>query len=352
MNNYSLVSKILHRQFLSKNEFTKFLIERIFYKSKNINLKNFEYIFITGLARSGTTSLLQSISELKGFGSLRYKYMPFTLTPTLAKIYNSNFYKPDFTSSERMHDDGLRISLESAECLDEPYWIQSTLKDIDEEIMKPHTISKDLAKGYGYLLDYFSKIENKKRLVIKNNNNHLRLKSLSKFFPKSKFLVVFRSPIPHASSLLNIHEKLSLKQSQEKFILEYMDLIGHYEFGKGKKPFIYKKGQLKILKNLDSFDLNYWLEQWIYTYEWLLKVTTLNKNNNIYLICYEDLCKSKKYESALFKNLNINLEEKRFIFKLGKSNLLTQNKQKNSRIKYAHEIYNSLRDKSFQDLKT
>ena len=354
MNNYSLVSKILHRQFLSKNEFTKFLIGRIFYRSKEVILENFEYIFITGLARAGTTSLLQSISELEEFGSLRYKYMPFTLSPTLAKIYNENFYKPDYTSSERMHEDGLRISLESAECLDEPYWIQCLLKDnLNKESMGPHTVSRDLAKGYGYLLDYFSKIENKKRMVIKNNNNHLRLISLSKFFPKSKFLVVFRSPLSHARSLLNIHAKLSFKQSKENFILEYMDLIGHWEFGKGKKPFIYKKGQLKTLNNLDASDLNYWLEQWIYTYEWLLKVIVLNKNNNnnIYLICYEDLCQSKKYEYSLFENLNINIEKKRFIFKLGKSNLSNKNEKTNTRIKYAYEIYNSLRDKSFQDHK-
>ena len=249
------------------------------------------------------------------------------------------FYKPDYTSSERMHEDGLRISLESAECLDEPYWIQFLLKDnLNKEVMKPYAVSKDMAKGYGYLLNCFSKIENNRKLVIKNNNNHLRLKSLSKLFPKSKFLVLFRSPLSHAKSLLIIHEKISLKQSQEKFVLEYMNLIGHWEFGKAKKPFVYKKEQLKILNDMDEYDLYYWLEQWIFTYEWLLKIIDLNKSKNIYPICYEDLCNSKKYESAIFKNLNINLEKKRFKFKLGKSNLFNKNEQDNSRIKYAYEI--------------
>lgn len=351
MNSYSLFSQILHNQFLSKNDFTNFLIKRILHKSKEINLESLEYIFITGLARAGTTSLLESISESKGFGSLRYKYMPFTLSPTLAKIYNRHFYKPNFSSSERMHEDGLRISLESAECLDEPYWIQSLFKDNNKEFMEPHTVSKDLAKGYGYILDYFLKIENKERLVIKNNNNHLRLISLSKFFLKSKFLVVFRSPLSQARSLMNVHEKISKKQTQEKFILEYMNLIGHWEFGKGKKPFIYKKEQINILKDINESNLNYWLEQWIYTYEWLLKVISSHKTKNIFLICYEDLCGSEKYESKIFKNLNINLEKKRFKFQLGKSNLLNSNELENSRIKYASEIYNSLREKSFQDNK-
>ena len=57
--------------------------------------------------------------------------------------------------------------------------------------LTPHTINEKELKGYSYLLSSFANIENKKRMIIKNNNNHLRLSSLSKFFPNSKFVILF-----------------------------------------------------------------------------------------------------------------------------------------------------------------
>ena len=49
-----------------------------------------------------------------------------------------------------------------------------------DKLISPHDVSIELAREYGYLLDYFSKIENKKKLVIKNNNHHLRINTMAK----------------------------------------------------------------------------------------------------------------------------------------------------------------------------
>ena len=46
--------------------------------------------------------------------------MPFILSPRLAKIYTSYFNSQDINESERLHGDGLKISPNAAECLDEP----------------------------------------------------------------------------------------------------------------------------------------------------------------------------------------------------------------------------------------
>ena len=124
-NKYSLFSKIIHRQFLSKNELTNFFIERINEKSSKLDIDLSNNIFITGLARSGTTALLQAFDSTEIFASLRYKYMPFILSPRLAKIYTSYFNSKDINESERIHGDGLKISPNAAECLDEPFWIKT-----------------------------------------------------------------------------------------------------------------------------------------------------------------------------------------------------------------------------------
>ena len=77
MKNYNNLSKILHKQFLGKNLITELFIDKLRNQSKYIDLKKFQYIFISGLARSGTTALLEALDGSKEFSSIRYKYMPF-----------------------------------------------------------------------------------------------------------------------------------------------------------------------------------------------------------------------------------------------------------------------------------
>ena len=92
--------------------------------------------------------------------------------------------------------------------LDEPYWINAIYKTLNNtEFLKPHKLKISDIKVYCKLLDTYLKIEKKKQFLIKNNNNHLRILSLSSYLPNSNFLILFRNPIAHAKSLLNLHKK-------------------------------------------------------------------------------------------------------------------------------------------------
>ena len=66
-------------------------------------------------------------------------------------------------------------------------------------------------------------------MVIKNNNNHLRLESLVNCFTSCYFIFTYRDPIYQAFSLLNQHLNFIKLQKKDEFILEYMNLIGHFE---------------------------------------------------------------------------------------------------------------------------
>ena len=93
MFEYSNAERILHRQFLGNNSLSNFLYKRLTKKSRDIIETNLlENVFITGLARSGTTSLLEKIFLSGNFGSLLYKYMPFILSPSLAYYYQKYYY--------------------------------------------------------------------------------------------------------------------------------------------------------------------------------------------------------------------------------------------------------------------
>ena len=344
MISYSYLDKILHRQFLGNGEISRFCINKIIKNSTNIKLQNLENIFITGLARSGSTILLQSIEKSNLFGSLRYKYMPFILTPKIANIFSKLQTSNLNLEIDRLHNDGLKISLNSPECLDEPFWINTLYKNNEfSNSLTPHNVDLRHAKAYGYLLNQFSKLE-KKNLVIKNNNNHLRLPSLAKFYPNCKFLVLFRLPIAQSYSLLNLHKNFIYLQQENPFNLEYMNMLGHWEVGKSLKPYLYSPNQKNIIKKHQNNQLKYWLNQWIFTYEWLLE--KLPKNlNNIKFVCYEELCNNVEYKEQLYEFLEIK-ENKKLEFKKGKSNNYNFSSYSTSKeFKKSMQIYQKLKEK-------
>ena len=72
--------------------------------------------------------------------------------------------------------------------------------------------------------------------------------------------------------MLNQHLNFIEKQQKDKFILSYMNYLGHFEFGLNHKPWI-EKSTFTDLKNL-----NYWLEQWYLGYDFIMKNFKTTKN--------------------------------------------------------------------------
>lgn len=341
MNNYPKTSRILHDQFLYKGEIVNFLINRIKKKSKHIDFKT-KNIFITGLARSGTTAFLNLIDSTGEFGSFRYKYMPFILSPGVAKFHSKYFRKISSNKTERMHGDGLQISLDSAECLDEPFWFHNLYKTKSfNDNIYPHNVSNEILKSYSYLINRFLNIENKSRFVLKNNNCHLRLVSLSKYFKESKFIILIRNPLDHASSLLNQHIRFIDLQKKNPYLLHYMNLICHWEFGLGKKRFIYNANS-ENLREFNSLTFSYWINQWILTYRWILDL--LNKGYpNVRLVSYDDFYEISSYTKEIFNFLSINQDNISFVFKKNKKNYIQQiNTDNKSNLEEAMDLHKKL----------
>ena len=106
-SNYSSSDQFLHKLFLGETDLSNFLYQRI-KKFKKTNKKIFK-VFISGLARSGTTSLLNQLFISDDFGSLTYSHMPFILNPRLSEIFSRLSGKRGIKSQERIHKDGIKI---------------------------------------------------------------------------------------------------------------------------------------------------------------------------------------------------------------------------------------------------
>ena len=92
-NRYNSLDKIIHRLALSNRNIISLLfnIEKFFFnKKKNFHEKNY---FVTGLARSGTTQLLNSLYNTGMFSSYTYSDMPFIFSPNIWNKLSSFFKK-------------------------------------------------------------------------------------------------------------------------------------------------------------------------------------------------------------------------------------------------------------------
>ena len=130
MNNYSWLEQKFHKFALS----SQFMREVTFdFESKNISpsSETENHIFITGLARAGTTILLNALYKSNIFASLSYADMPFVLAPNLwSKI---SFIKKDLDLKERAHGDGIKVSKESPEAFEEVFW-KTFAEENDDEL--------------------------------------------------------------------------------------------------------------------------------------------------------------------------------------------------------------------------
>ena len=281
MNNYSYLQQLLHRSTLSSRlirELT-FDIEQYIFLTENDRCFD-NHIFITGLARSGTTILLNSLHSSNEFASNVYEDMPFILATNLWSKINRK--GRSLGLRERSHGDNILISSSSPEAFEEVFWL--TFENSSYNIEK-------LFKAFVALL---LKQKKKVRYLSKNNQNLMRLNLLSSVFPDSIIFSPFREPLQQALSLYNQHLKFIKKGKKDPFIKNYMKWIGHKEFGPG-----YNVLSTSNLQFPDPYNFNHWLEQWFLCYRGLLECS-LN-NDCHYLVQYELLCGNPKIWTEIKK---------------------------------------------------
>ena len=242
------------------------------------------HVFVSGLARSGTTVLLNSLYETNVFASLSYLDMPFTLAPNLwSKIHypsGPTIYR------DRLHGDGLKIAKSSPEAFEEVFW-----KTFDQN----EAASMEKFRLY---INQVTHRYKKVRYLSKNNQNIRRLQLLSNAFPNSRILVPFRNPFQQSFSLLTQHQKFVSIAKQDWFVGAYMKWVGHTEFG----PFYASLFQPSE-DYADPLTINHWLEQWIKVYRFSLRL--VETNPNIRFVCYEQMCASNKYWLDLLDEIKV-----------------------------------------------
>lgn len=303
MADYSYLDKFLHRIALASPA----IGEAAFDLEKALFLKSAPpegagaHVFVTGLARSGTTILLREIHRSGQFGSLAYADMPFVLASNGWAAVTRRFSKSPETKT-RAHGDGIAVDTDSPEALDEVFWrVMAGDEYIGPDALRPHTPDAAVLAAFDAYIRLILRRTGRERYLSKNNNNILRLPALMAHYPHAIFLIPVRKPLAHAMSLLSMHKRFS---QSEPFTRNYMTWLAHHEFGATHRPFRFSEGAAGAGGG-DPDTLEYWLGLWLATYRHLYEAVSQGPANAVF-VPYEQLCTDTAVWNGIAQRLRID----------------------------------------------
>lgn len=227
-------------------------------------------VFVTSLPRAGTTIMLNILAELPQFASATYRHMPFTLSPLLWGGFSGAFRKSGGVS-ERAHGDEIEVGVDSPEAFEEMLWMAFWPERYESRRILTWSPEDRNAEFEDFFRTHMAKIVATKpgasRYVSKNNANIARLALLNKVFPDASIIIPVRNPRAQVGSLMRQHARFLDLHAREPFARQYMEGIGHFEFGGALKPIAFG-GETLDRDAADSPD--FWLRNWIGAYEFVL----------------------------------------------------------------------------------
>jgi Sulfotransferase family len=195
-------------------------------------------VFIAGVARSGTTLLLNLLSQLPRVATHRYSDFPFVFTPVAWNRLQARMGAGG-PPVERPHQDRIRITRDSPEAFEEPLWSHFFDGIHDPEALHRLTAADRRPEFDEFFLGHLRKVlmlREGSRYVSKGNYNVTRIEYLADLLPDARFLVPVRHPVAQVESLLRQHRLFSEYSASDPRVPEYMRAAGHFEFGPQRVP--------------------------------------------------------------------------------------------------------------------
>jgi hypothetical protein len=253
-------------------------------------------IFICGLARSGSTLLHEIVASHPGVATHRIKDYPLVFTPCWWRRATANL-RPQ-PPRERPHQDGVMISTESPDALEEMLWMA-----FFPRCHNPSRSNLLGGKERHPAFESFYKLHIRKlllaekatRYAAKANYHIARLPYLLRLFPDARFVIPVRAPVGHIASLMRQHQRFSEGQRKQPRSLAYMRRSGHFEFGLDRRPIhLGEDGQVQRVRTAWAAGEEvrglaiYW--NMVHAYLARLLASDPSVRNASLVVRFEDLC--------------------------------------------------------------
>ena len=251
-------------------------------------------VFITSLPRAGTTLLLELLAGTDRFATHTYRDMPFVLCPLLWERLSSGFRTSD-PLRERAHGDGISINSDSPEAFEEILWKAFWPRNYRPDRILPWSIRDRDTEFESFYHSHMRKIIALRsagkpdasgwRYASKNNANISRLPLLAALFPDCRIIIPVRNPWDHCRSLMSQHRRFTALHREDAFGRQYMEWLGHYEFGAALRPIDFGNW-IESSTGLDPDHADFWLSYWQAAYQFVLAMAP----PNVIFLDYDWLC--------------------------------------------------------------
>jgi hypothetical protein len=196
-------------------------------------------IFVCGLARSGTTILLECLAAHPDTATHRYRDYPGVLAPIVWNRIAGRLYTRTTTPVERAHGDGIAVTPDSPEAVAEMLWMAFEPHAHDPAHDNRVTRGSVAEPFAAFFRDHIRKLlwlRGGRRYLSKGNYDLARMDALLELFPDARFVVPVRDPVTHIASLMRQQALFAAGETRHPAALRYMRRIGHFEFGLDRRP--------------------------------------------------------------------------------------------------------------------
>lgn len=269
---YSPLDKALHNfAFASPTQQLRLAaVETALYRRRIDPARAARPVFVTSLPRAGTTILLQVLARHPELASATYRHMPFTLAPLLWGGFSAAFRKSS-GMSERAHGDGIEVGIESPEAFEEMIWMAFWPGHYGHDHIRPWRGDARNPEFETFFRTHLVKIVATRpgaaRYLSKNNANIARLPLLQAMYPDASVVIPVRDPAAQVASLLRQHRRFCALHDREPFARQYMEGLGHFEFGAALRPIAFDEPPPDPA---GANEAEFWLRYWCDAYEHVL----------------------------------------------------------------------------------
>ncbi len=196
-------------------------------------------VYVSGLARSGSTILLEILNEVPGMVSQRYKDFPPVFTPYAWHKLLGHMTSGEAKPAERAHKDGILVTQDSPEAMEEPIWMSffpQAHNPQHNNALMPGCEDQGFADFYRAHIRKLLAVHNGQRYLAKANYQISRLEYLLDLFPDARFVLPVRAAETHIASLMKQHDLFKRGQSANARARQHLRRVGHYEFGLDRTP--------------------------------------------------------------------------------------------------------------------
>ena len=257
-------------------------------------------IYVAGVARAGSTILLESLAQHQELVTHRYRDYPPVFTPYWWNRFLERVPQHKAAPAERTHKDGIAITPDSPEAFEEVIWMAffPELHDPSQsEVLSGATSRPEFEAFYRDHLRKLVRVRSGRRYLSKGNYNVTRLEYLLKLFPEARFVIPVREPVWHIASLMKQHALFCAGERRHPAALRHMRHVGHFEFGLDRRPI--NAGDADAVAAIVAAwergdEVEGWSRHWAHVYGFLADRLDANPDLKAasLVVRFEDMCRA------------------------------------------------------------